>query len=229
MVDPRAVYPEAPSHLHPSPAILMPRARPSTASSKSPSRLAKGAEMPVDRVVSKHYAYRLDHDTGFAPHVMRGMCTLCGCKMTTVEAWATPGSWVVGIGGKGTGKPDHLIYAMSVHSTFSVAELRRRSPHVALYLRRHRVAPSAKILLSRHFYYFGDRAIPLPSALQSLVIRRQGCMKITEENICHLVAFLARKYSPGIHGAPNNPRPGPTAKCGCSRVIVKSTSKASCA
>ena len=70
----------------------------------------------------KHYVYRMDHDVGFAPRVHRRACTLCGCKTTTVEQWAEPGSWVVGIGGLGTGRPDALIYAMRVNSTPSYRE-----------------------------------------------------------------------------------------------------------
>src|SRR5687767_10916373 len=66
------------------------------------------------RGMAKHYVYRMDHDTGFAPRVSKGTCTLCGCKTTTVEAWANPGSWIIGIGGKGTGRPDALIYALKV-------------------------------------------------------------------------------------------------------------------
>lgn len=171
-----------------------------------------------DRVTSKHYAYRLDHDTGFAPHVVAGVCTLCGCKRTTVEAWAQPGSWVVGIGGNGTGKPNRLIYAMGVESNPTVEELRRRSSRLTDYLRGHDIEESARILVSRHFYYFGSNAIRLPSRLQDLVIRRQGCRKVTDEQIARLVAHLAaRNYSPGIHGAPNNLRPQRSTPCGCSR------------
>src|SRR5713226_4161881 len=114
----------------------------------------------------------MDHDTGFAPHVERGVCTLCGCKTTTVESWAKPGGWVIGIGGNGTGKPDDLIYAMEVESNKSVKE---HSPNVVGYLRGHGIAPTAKVLLSRHFYYFGKCAIPVPRALrEALTIPAQG-------------------------------------------------------
>ena len=174
-----------------------------------------------DRVTTKHYAYRLDHDTGFAPHVAAKVCTLCGCKSTTVEAWARPGSWVVGIGGNGTGKPDLLIYAMQVESNSTVAELRRRSPRLTGYLRRHGIKASARILMSKRFYYFGDHAIPLRSKqLQGLVIGGRGCRKVKDEDIAHLVAHLAaRNYAPGIHGCPNNLQPQAPAQCGCSGLL----------
>jgi hypothetical protein len=50
----------------------------------------------------KNYVYRMDHDTGFAPNTERGICALSGCKETTIEKWAGPGSWVIGIGGNNT-------------------------------------------------------------------------------------------------------------------------------
>jgi hypothetical protein len=80
-----------------------------------------------------HYAYRLDHDTGFAPHIVNGICTLCGCKTTTIEQWAQPVSWIVGIGGNGTGKPNRLIYAMRVEATPSLEALCRREPFLTAY------------------------------------------------------------------------------------------------
>src|SRR2546422_2833130 len=72
--------------------------------------------------MAKHYVYRMDHDTGFAPHVSENICTLCGCKTTTVEAWAEPGSWVIGIGGRGKSRPDALIYAMRGESKPTLPE-----------------------------------------------------------------------------------------------------------
>ncbi len=39
----------------------------------------------------KNYVYRLDHDTRFAPNIDYEICTLSGCKKTTVEKWAERG------------------------------------------------------------------------------------------------------------------------------------------
>lgn len=185
--------------------------------------------MPRDRVIN-NYAYRLDHDTGFAPHVMDGVCTLCGCKTTTIEVWAQPGSWVVGIGGNNTGKPNLLIYAMKVESNSTVAELRRRSPGLTGYLKGHEITESARILMSSRFYYFGDKARSLPPELeQGLIIRRQGCKKVTCEDIDRLVAHLERNnFSIGKYGNPNNPTPKTPTQCGCSRGASKPRSSASC-
>src|SRR5438876_951546 len=78
--------------------------------------------------MAKHYSYRVDHDTGFAPHVEGGLCMLCGCKKRTVERWAKAGSWVVGIGGNNTGKPDSLIYAMKVDEILTCSEFKKTRP-----------------------------------------------------------------------------------------------------
>src|SRR5919198_2204296 len=103
-------------------------------------------ERPDERkYMAKHYLYRMDHDTGFAPHVSPKICTPCGCKTTTAEAWAEPGSWVIGIGGNGTGKPNALIYALRVHANPTLAEFRHASPRHAAYLRGAGAAASAGV------------------------------------------------------------------------------------
>ena len=163
----------------------------------------------------KHYVYRMDHDTGFAPHTSNGMCTLCGCKTKTVESWAQPGSWVIAIGGKGTGKPGTLIYALEVEATPSLAELRRRSPALVAYLQGR--SPSSRVLVSRHFYYLGNNAISLPASLERLVIRTQGCKTVADDDLARLIAHLERRFAPGVHGAPNNLPREVRGKCRCGR------------
>jgi hypothetical protein len=167
--------------------------------------------------LTKHYVYRMDHDTGFAPHITKGLCTLCGCKTSTVEAWAKPGSWVIGIGGKGTGKPDALVYALRVDTAPTLSEFRRKSPLRAAYLANKSLKPSARVLLGRHFYYLGDKAVPLPLELRHLIIRAQGCRLADDGDIARLDAYLAKRLGRGVHGVPNN---GPHIKrkrCGCGR------------
>ncbi len=67
----------------------------------------------------------MDYDTGFAPNTKYGICTLSGCMKTTVERGAVRGSWVVGIGGKDTGKPDKLIYAMEIEENLLYSEFKK--------------------------------------------------------------------------------------------------------
>jgi hypothetical protein len=162
----------------------------------------------------------MDHDTGFAPNTSKGTCTLCGCKTTTVEAWAEPGSWIIGIGGKGTGRPDALIYALKVEANPSLREFRRTSPKRAAYLDVNWLKPSAKVLVGRHFYYFGKNAVSLPSNLRHLIIRAQGCKTAADEDVVALDADLAARYGPGVHGVPNNKSGTSKRRCGCRLVGV---------
>jgi hypothetical protein len=100
----------------------------------------------------KHYIYRLDHDLGFAPNVDFGICTLCGCKTHSIEAWAKPDSWVIGIGGNGTGRPSKLIYAMQVEQVLPFAEFKARYRQKSGYLKGKPIDPAANVLFSRQFY-----------------------------------------------------------------------------
>ena len=170
-----------------------------------------------EHCMAKHYIYRMDHDTGFAPRVSANTCTLCGCKTTTVEAWAQPGSWVIGIGGKGTGKADALIYALRVEANPTVAEFRRRSPRRAAYLAGRALKASSKVLVARHFYYLGSSAVSLPFKLKHLTIPAQGCKTLADEDASRLDRYLSKRFGPGVHGVPNNPSPALRRRCGCGR------------
>ena len=97
----------------------------------------------------KHYVYRIDHDEGFAPNVDFDICTLCGCKKTTVEKWAQEGSWVVGVGGNNTGKRNKLIYAMEVEKVLPFFDFRSRYIRKSAYLRAKHIGPEANVLMSR--------------------------------------------------------------------------------
>jgi hypothetical protein len=97
----------------------------------------------------RHYAYRVDHDYcdkqyGFYAAKVPQECSLGPCKKigrkaTLLEDLVDEGSWIVGIGGNNTTKPNKLIFAMRVEG--------KRSGR-----------PFSK----KKFHYFGDRAINLP-------------------------------------------------------------------
>lgn len=184
------------------------------------SQITSGFGSPKrSKEMIKHYVYRLDHDTGFAPHAQQYVCTLCGCKTSSVEAWARAGSWVIGIGGNGTGKPNLLIYAMLVESTPTVKELRATSPDLVSYLHGHEIGGKARMLVSRFYYYFGNNAIAVPRKIErDLLFQSQGCKKVGNEVIRQLASYLRRRYpTPGIFGEPNNRCGKPTGPCGCAR------------
>jgi hypothetical protein len=154
--------------------------------------------------VPRHYSYRVDHDLGFAPHVWRNVATVCGCKVTTIERWAEVGSWLVGIGGKGTGQSNKLIYAMEVTGTPVYAEFRAKHPGNAAYLSPYPIPDEAHVLVSRgRFYYFGRKALSLPVELWNIIHPVQGSKRLSEEDISRLIRFLGN-LRPGKHGGPSN-------------------------
>ena len=161
----------------------------------------------------KHYSYGVDHDTGFAPHVAGNLCTVCGCKRTTVEKGAKPGSWVIGVGGKGTGKPGRLIYAMKVWKTPPYRRFRKEHPGCASYLRNKDIPLDAPVLVSRHFFYFGDAAPTIPEELHRRIhrFRRTKCWPDSAVEL--LKRAVLSKYEPGIHGNPCNLLKKCGAKC----------------
>jgi hypothetical protein len=161
----------------------------------------------------RHYIYRIDHDRGFAPNVDYGICTLCGCKKSSIEAWAKKDSWVIGIGGNRTGKPNKLVYAMQVDETLPYAEFKARYKQKSLYLERKRIDSAANVLFSRRFYYFGDKAIDLPRELQHIIIRGRYCKLVSDEDAATLKKYLARNYRYGKHGRPNNAKHQEKFRC----------------
>lgn len=151
-----------------------------------------------------HYVYRVDHDLGFAPHISRGICTVCGCKTTTVERWAKVGTWIVGIGGVATGRPNTLIYAMKVEETPLYFSFKRANPKRADYLNEVSIAADAPVLVSRTFYYFGDKSPAIPQKLQHIIHPTQGCKRLSDDDVALLQTFILNKHAIGKHGRPNN-------------------------
>jgi len=154
----------------------------------------------------RHYIYRIDHDEGYAPNVDFGICTLCDCKKTSVEKWAQRCSWVIGVGGNNTGKPDKLIYAMEVEKVLPFFKFRSTYVRKSTYLQAKRIKPTANVLLSRKFHYFGDKAIDFPNDLQHIIIAGRGCRKVSDGDIAKLNKYLKSRYAHGKWGNPNNPK-----------------------
>lgn len=155
--------------------------------------------------MSRNYAYKMDHDKGFAPNTDYDICSLSGCKKKTVEVWARKGSWIIGIGGKNTHQSDKLIYAMEVEENILYLQFKERYPDKSNYLQKEKAGTN--VLLSRKFYYFGEHAIDLPEDLEPIIIKGQGCKSISDESVDKLKKYIEesgyKKY--GIFGKPNNP------------------------
>lgn len=165
----------------------------------------------LSATLPKNYVYRMDHDTGYAPHISGKYCILCGCKKTTVERWAKEGSWVIGIGGIHTGQRDKLIYAMKVTENPNVRQFRRKYPRESNYLVRGYIGDYA--LVSREFFYFGNHAIELDGDLEHIIIDRQGCKCISNEDVDVLLKFLSTKRNKTENASPNNVDERPRATC----------------
>ena len=73
-------------------------------------------------------------------------------------------------GGKRTGKPDALIYALRVEDNPTLARFRRQCPRQAAYLASRSLKPSSEVLVAHQSYYLGNSASALPSKLKHLVI-----------------------------------------------------------
>ena len=103
----------------------------------------------------KNYSYRMDHDTGFAPNTSLGICSLTGCKNSktgkkkNIEELAERGSWVIGIGGEETNRPDKLIYAMEVEENLELDKFREKYLDKSKYLNDNK--PGSNVLISRKF------------------------------------------------------------------------------
>ncbi|MBN1763539.1 MAG: hypothetical protein JW878_10800 [Methanomicrobia archaeon] len=152
------------------------------------------------------------------PNTNFGICSLTGCKNSksgkkrNVEELAEPGSWVIGIGGKGTNRPDKLIYAMEVESNLSLDQFREKYPGKSEYLKSH--TPGSNVLVSRKFYYFGENAIDVPNELNHIIKRIEGFWYISDEDIKRLKNHLSKEYNYGVHGNTNNPEAKETCeKC----------------
>ena len=173
----------------------------------------------------KHYAYCMEHDTGFAPNVKYGICTLTGCKSRksnghrNIEEMAEDGSWVVGFGGMNTNQPGKMVYAMRVEKNLSVDEFKQQYP--GKFRETQRMADVVGggfgecVLLSREFYYFGDNAIDLPGHLKHIIYQHCNCRLIDDEDAVSLSEFLSKNHEYGVHGTPNQPAEGRGIDKGC--------------
>ena len=63
----------------------------------------------------------LARDFGFAPNPFHGICTLATCK-PVLRRVASPGDWVIGMGGARLQATGHLVFAMRVSEVISYDE-----------------------------------------------------------------------------------------------------------
>jgi hypothetical protein len=166
----------------------------------------------------KLYSYVVDHDTGFAPNPDGGLCTLCLCKFRkhregkrNIVEMAKEGDWVIGTGGVSKQSAGHgkLIYAMRVDEKRTREEYYRRFRRTRVD--SHRLRDDFEkgeqfALISRHFYYFGSKAIDIPETFK-LEKKGPGYRRdFGPEAIRRIVEWLEKTYQSGKRGEPCDPK-----------------------
>ncbi|HET7460906.1 MAG TPA: hypothetical protein VFJ82_06650 [Longimicrobium sp.] len=80
-----------------------------------------------------------------------------------------------------------------------------REPH---YLEKDTRNPRARVLVSDHFFYFGDRAPDFPAEFGELICEGRGCRRHEGSSMVRaFVGWLEHTYQPGILGKPRDNRP----------------------
>src|SRR5262249_53545533 len=116
----------------------------------------------------KLFSYVVEHDYGFSPNPIGGLCTLAFCKFSrdgitpNVVELADVGDWVIGTGGKSPLRAGHgrLVYAMRLTKNLTLRDyfpdprFVGRAGNVLDWAGETQIFP----LVSDQFYYFGVNA-----------------------------------------------------------------------
>jgi len=182
------------------------------------------------------FSYILKNDSGFAPNPFGSVCTLACCKPKIRER-ANIGDWVIGTSPSPDNRK--LIYAMKVSRalTFDLYfsdptySCKKNSPdnpcgdniyrsnskgqleqvEGAAHSQKHisRDLSVNRVLISDHFYYFGNQAPELDIRFASLVHSTQSHKRIKMNNdpaiyerFLSLVSWVEENYKSGVLGEP---------------------------
>ncbi len=139
----------------------------------------------------------VEHDTGHAPNPYFGVCTLCLCKFRksagkrrNIVELADKGDWIVGTGGANRNRSagnGRLVYAMRVDEKLTRGEyfrdlrFRKKKPvtNGSYQQQQGDNKPPSNgfernqqfVLISRHFYYWGRKAVTIPKRFREHPIR----------------------------------------------------------
>ena len=62
-----------------------------------------------------------------------------------------------------------------------------------------------KVFIAKHYYYFGNKSVEIPSEYKGLIRRQQGCnCKHDTEIVEGFIDWLQSSFKPGIHGMPGD-------------------------
>jgi Nucleotide modification associated domain 2 len=176
----------------------------------------------------KLYSYVVEHDNGFAPNPYYRICTLAHCKYghgnkRNIVELAEIGDWVAGTGGHsgksaGNGK---LVYAMRVDEKLTLKKyyddprFKKKKRGVDSYRRRQgdnlskfKNRTRRFVLISREYYYFGDKARKIPGRFRvhpvhPLEKKGPGFRnRFSGSFVSAFIGWLQQNYRTGMHGRP---------------------------
>lgn len=164
----------------------------------------------------KLFSYVVDHDYGYAPNPYDGYCTLAQCmygkNSKNITDKAEPGDWVVGTGGVKEVSAGHgkIIYVMRLDEKISLASyyLDPRFKGRSDNLSRDRKNKNRNVLISKHFYYFGNNAIEIskiPREFLKHPLEKKGPRYRADFDprfIKQFTSWLEKNYRIGMHGSP---------------------------
>jgi hypothetical protein len=116
------------------------------------------------------FSYVVDHDEGYSPNPVSGICTLAHCQFSqsgrrNLVEMAEIGDWIVGTGGKSAYSAGHgrLIYAMRVIDKIPLRTYLTARQYAD---RADRFSPEDGeqdrfALIADEFFYFGSNAVAI--------------------------------------------------------------------
>lgn len=158
------------------------------------------------------FSYVVEHDHGFAPNPCDHLCTLAKCKhgytgWKNITELAAKGDWIAGTGGKNSKKSaghGNLIYAMRVDQKMTLAEYCLMYSDRRIDAGKEKVEADREVLLSRHFFYFGKNAVPIPRRFRDDLEKKGPGYRndFCPEFIHDFAEWLNENWDVGVYGAP---------------------------
>ncbi len=174
------------------------------------------------------FSYVLFSDTGFAPNVNGGYCTLACCK-PNIRKEGQVGDWVVGTLPKHIGS-DRIGYLMRINETatfnefFNDKRFKNKNPFIDpngdnIYYKKNNKFVQVKnnhhqekdishdikidrVLISALFWYFGTKDTKIPSDFLSIIKKGRGHKKITDTVLIRrFVSWVSSNNHTGVLGS----------------------------
>jgi hypothetical protein len=103
------------------------------------------------------------------------------------------GSWRERVG-------DNMYYKDQQGKWIQHPTIQHQSPDLIRKDLKHHV-----VFVAEHFYYFGDKEIPIPSEFQELIWKRQGCKyEHNPEIVERFLTWLEENFDSGVLGNPKD-------------------------